>query len=371
MACVVSLVCPPAGRAVNFEFPEDCQAIAAEVRRVLVRTCPMDEVRRCLEEGGPSAATWRALAGLGVLGSAVPQRWGGSGGNALALAACAAELGWACATVPALASVYLATEALLMADDDALRERWLPGLTSGEVVGTVAVAPAQLRCTGGQLSGHLPRVPAGAVAGFVIAPCSGVLWCVDLAHRGVTRRQLCVLDAGSPLADMAFDDVPAQALGDAALQTRLTDRAAALLAMEQVGGADRAMDMALGHVRQRRTFGRLVASYQAVKHKLADIWVRNELARGHAWHAAWALACSPNALPLAAASARVAASAAYLFAAQENLQLHGGVGFTWEADCHPLYKRARSTSLALGEPVLWRQRLVQHLAATREANHGL
>jgi alkylation response protein AidB-like acyl-CoA dehydrogenase len=355
----------------NFDFPEDCQAIAAELRRVLARVCPMEEVRRTMDATGTSAPTWRALAELGVLGTAVPERWGGSGGSTLALAACAAEIGWACAPVPMLPSVYLATEALLLADDDALRDRWLPGLAAGDVVGSFALAPAELSCLEGRLSGLVPRVPAGATAGLLIAPCDGVLWCVDLGHRGVVRRPLRVLDPGSPLADIVLDAVPAVALGELALQDTLIDRVAALLAMDQLGGADRALDMARAYVMQRRTFGRVVASYQAIKHKLADMWVKNEIARGHAWHAAWALACSEPTLPLAAASARLAASAAYSFAAQENLQLHGGVGFTWEAGCHPLYKRALSTSLALGAPAHWQRHLVTRLATTRGASHGL
>ncbi|TDP60436.1 acyl-CoA dehydrogenase family protein [Roseateles toxinivorans] len=358
----------------NFDIPDDCQAIAAEVRRVLAQTCPMDEVRRCLDEAAPSAATWRALADLGVLGSAVPERWGGSGGSggsALALAACAAEIGWACAPVPMLASVYLATEALLMADDDALRERWLPGLAGGDLVGSVALAPAALHCRDGRLSGALPLVPAGATAAFVIVACDGVLWCVDLDHVGVVRRPLRVLDPGSPLAQIDLDGVPALVLGEAALEDTLHDRAAALLSMEQLGGADRALEMARAYALERRTFGRVVASYQAIKHKLADIWVKNEIARGHAWHAAWALAWSPPALPLAAASARLAASAAYSFAAQENLQVHGGIGFTWEADCHPLYKRARSSSLVLGAPAVWQRHLVSRLVSTRGGSDEL
>ena len=273
----------------NFDFPEDCRAIAAELRRVLARICPMNEVRRCLDQAAPSSSTWRALAELGVLGTAVPERWGGSGGGALPLAACAVELGWACAPVPMLASAYLATEALLIADDDDLRERWLPSMVSGQVVGSVALVQAALNCSDGRLSGTLPRVPAGATAGLVIAACDGVLWCVDLAQTGVARRALRVLDPGCPLADIELDGVPAAALGDAALQRTLLDRAAALLAMEQVGGADRALDMARAYALQRRTFGRVVGSYQAIKHKLADIYIKNELARSNAYYGAWAL----------------------------------------------------------------------------------
>ncbi len=355
----------------NFEFPEDCVAIAAELRRVMAKVCPMHEVRRCLDERCASGTTWRALADLGVLGAAVPERWGGSGMTPLQLAACAEEIGRACAPVPTLASVYLATEALLMCGDDALREQWLPRLAQGEVVGSLALVAGSLSWSAGLVTGRLERVPAGAAAAFVVAACDGLLLCIDLTGRGVVRRELRVLDPGCPLAHIELDGVPATVLGEVEALDALVDRAAAFLSFEQLGGADRALEMARDYAMQRRTFGRVVASYQAIKHKLADMWVKNELARGHAYHAAWALAHSPRALPLAAAGARVAAGAAFEFAAQENLQVHGGVGYTWEADCHPLYKRALSTSLALGAPAVWKRRIVKGLADARGRHDGL
>jgi alkylation response protein AidB-like acyl-CoA dehydrogenase len=355
----------------NFEFSEECQAIATQLRRVLAKVCAMDEVKRCLDKACASEVTWRALADLGVLGAAVPERWGGSGLSALELAACAEEIGRACAPVPMLSSVYLATEALLMANNSSLSERWLPQLARGKLAGSVALAAGTLRCKGDRVTGFLPRVPAGFVAAFVVASCDGVLLCVDLTAGGVGRRALRVLDPGAPLAHIDLDSVPATVLGEAAVFNTLIDRAATLLAFEQLGGAERALEMARDYALQRRTFGRFVGSYQAIKHKLADMWVKNELARGHAYHAAWALAHSPRALPLAAAGARVAASAAFEFASQENVQVHGGVGYTWEADCHPLYKRALSTSLALGAPSVWKRRIVNGLATARGSHDEL
>ena len=361
----------------NFEFSVECQAMAAELRRVLAKVCPMDEVRRCLDERCSSQVTWRALAELGVLGAAIPERWGGSGLTALELAVCAEEVGRACAPVPLLASVVLASEALLLAGSDALRERWLPALARGEVVGSLVFEAADLRLRGGRVTGALPRVIAGLSAAFVIAPCEDGLLLVDLAGAGVRRKALRVLDPGCPLAAIEFEETPGQSLdvstsaSVSGLLCALRDRGAALLAFEQLGGADRALEMARAYVMQRRTFGRTVASYQAVKHRLADVWVGNEIARGHAYHAAWALASRSPALPLAAAGARVAASTAFEFAAQESLQLHGGIGFTWEADCHPLYKRARATALALGSTSDWKRRLVDSLAEARGVEHGL
>jgi acyl-CoA dehydrogenase len=354
----------------NFEFSDDCKAIAGELRRVMSKVCPMDEVRRCLDQRCASDTTWHALAEMGVLGATVPERWGGSGLSPLQLAACSEEIGRSCAPVPMLASVYLATEALLMSGSDAVCEKWLPRLARGLVVGSVALVAGTLRWRAGQVTGRLERVPAGAAAAFVIATCDGVSLCIELQGGGVARRELRVLDPGSPLADIELDDVTATVLGEAAMLDTLIFRAATLLSFEQIGGADRALLLARDYALQRRTFGRVVASYQAIKHRLADIWVKNELARGHAYHAAWALAHRPQALPLAAAGARVAASAAFEFAAQENLQVHGGVGYTWEADCHPLYKRALSTSLALGAPPQWKRRIVAALATAHGSHDG-
>ena len=305
----------------NFDFPAECKEMAAQVRRVLAQACPMHEVRRCLDAdtglGGHSAATWRVLAELGVTGAAVPEQWGGSGLGDLELAACAEEVGWACAPVPMLASVYLATEALVREGTEPQCARWLPALAAGRAIGTLALSAAGCTLREGRLNGVVHAVPAGLAADFVVLPLGARLHLVELGAPSVRRRALRVLDPGSPMAQLEFEAAPAEPLGQAPFEhgpareqaatlARLVDRAATLLAFEQLGGAKRALEMACDYARQRRTFGRLVGSYQAVKHRLADVWARNEIARGHAYRAAWALQASPEELPLAAAGARVA-----------------------------------------------------------------
>src|ERR1700736_2532019 len=146
-----------------------------------------------------------------------------------------------------------------------------------------------------------------------------------------------------------------------ALAESLLQRAAVLLAFEQIGGADRALEMAKDYALGRYAFGRPIGSYQAIKHKLADMYVKNELARSNAYYGAWALESSTADLPLAASAARVAASEAFWFAAKENLQTHGGMGFTWEVDCHLYYRRSRQLALVAGAPKLWKERLVSQL----------
>lgn len=352
----------------NFDFSDDIRAMAAEVRRAMGRHCPMNEVRGCLAAGQHSAPVWRALGELGVLGAAVPEEWGGGGLGVLELAACAEEVGRACAPVPMLPSVFLATEALLLAGTDAQKARWLPELAAGRAIGTVVFSPMRVEAT--HATGRIAQVPAGHAANVLIAiGDDGSGTCVALQPGRVQRHRLDVLDPGYPMADLELDRAAAEPMRAVpGIDTKLRDRAAALLAFDQLGAAERCLEMARDYVMHRRSFGRVVASYQAVKHRLADVWARNQLARSHAYHGAWALARAPQRLALAAAGARVAATQALEFAAQENLQLHGGIGFTWEADCHPLYKRARSTALALGPIGTWKRRIARELAADLPAH---
>ena len=352
----------------NFDFSDSCKQIQAEVRRVLERVCTMTEVRRCLDQGIASASTWRALVDLGVVGAAVPERWGGSGLGVMELAVSAEEIGRACTPTPSLPSIYLATEALLRAGTDRQRERWLPLLANGASVGCVALAPAGLQRLDGRLSGRLSVVAAGLAADFIVIDFPDIPALVDLRQAAIRRQAHRCIDPGYPVAEIMFDQAAFEPLDgplDGPLDS-LVDHAAILLAFEQLGGADRALTMARSYATQRRAFGRTIASYQAVKHKLADVWVKNEIARGHAYYGAWALSATDPHLPLAAAAARVSASDAFEHAAQENVQVHGGFGFTWESDCHPLYKRARSSALALGSSLAWRRELTTRLHTARD-----
>src|SRR5205085_8024489 len=194
------------------------------------------------------------------------------------------------------------------------------------------------------------------------------LYIVDLADPGVAREGLACVDPTRPSARIAFDGVPAQRLEGArdaqAALRRALDEAAVWVAFEQVGGADAALAISVDYARIRHAFGRPIGSFQGIKHKLADMYTRNQLARANACCGAWALTADPRELPLAAASARVAACEAAEFAAKETIQTHGGIGATWEADPHLYYRRARTLQGLLDGPVVWRERLVDSLQAT-------
>jgi acyl-CoA dehydrogenase len=190
-----------------------------------------------------------------------------------------------------------------------------------------------------------------------------VLVLADLRAEGVQRSDLQTVDPTRNHARIEFARTPVEVLhGDGwELMLRLLDGAAVLMAFEQIGGAAVTLAMATDYAKQRFAFGRPIGSFQAIKHKLADVYIAGELARSNAYYGAWALSRGAAELPLAAAAARVSATDAFWLAAKENVQTHGGMGFTWAADCHLFYRRAKLCALALGSNGWWKDRLVGEL----------
>jgi alkylation response protein AidB-like acyl-CoA dehydrogenase len=366
--------------AMNFDFSEDQKFLKNEARRFLEANCPTSRVRKVLDDASATwdPELWKAVAGQGWLGAAIPEEHGGLGLGRLELCVIAEELGRAVAPIPFASTVYVLAEAIMLAGSEAQKAAVLPGIAAGDVIGALATSegPGALSASGirasvegGKLSGTKIPVTDGGIAthALVLAREGGQpgLFLVDLSSAGVTRETLSTLDPSRDAARLVFDKVPAGRLGGAgeglALVEQVLDRAAVLLAFEQTGGADRALEMAKEYALERFAFGRTIASYQAIKHKLADMYVKNELARSNAYYGAWALNTDAPELPVAASAARIAASEAYWFASKENIQTHGGIGFTWAVDCHLHYRRSRQLSLVAGAPRVWKDRLVSHL----------
>jgi alkylation response protein AidB-like acyl-CoA dehydrogenase len=364
---------------VNFDFSDDLKALREQARKFLHERCPSTAVRKILEGPEPyDKALWQEIAAMGWTGAAIPEEYGGAGLGHLGLCVLAEELGSVLAPVPFSSSVYLATEAIVAAGSEAQKKAWLPKLATGEVIGTLALAEGpgkadvrKLRTTfrNGALSGEKLPVPDGDVADIAVVAAQGergvVLTLADLRASGVTRAAVETIDPSRSHARISFSNTPAELLGAAAdgerLLRRVQDRAAVLFAFEQVGGAQRSLEMARDYALERYAFGRPIGSFQAIKHKLADVYVATELARSNAYYGAWALSRNAPELPLAAAAARVSANDAYFLAAKENIQVHGGMGYTWEFDCHLYYRRAKLLSLALGSSRLWKDRLIAQL----------
>jgi len=364
---------------VNFDFSDDLKALREQARKFLRERCPSTAVRKILEGPEPyDKALWQEIAAMGWTGAAIPEEYGGAGLGHLGLCVLAEELGSVLAPVPFSSSVYLATEAIVAAGSEAQKKAWLPKLAGGEIIGTLALAEGpgkadvrKLRTTfrNGALSGEKLPVPDGDVADIAIVAAQGergvVLTLADLRASGVTRAAVETIDPSRSHARISFNNTPAELLGTISegerLLRRVQDRAAVLFAFEQVGGAQRSLEMARDYALERYAFGRPIGSFQAIKHKLADVYVATELARSNAYYGAWALSRNAPELPLAAAAARVSANDAYFLAAKENIQVHGGMGYTWEFDCHLYYRRAKLLSLALGSSRLWKDRLIAQL----------
>ena len=362
----------------NFEFSEEQRLLRDQARGFLAEHCPMGKVREVLENrGAHDAELWGKVADMGWTATVIPEEFGGLGLSYLELVVIAEELGRAVAPLPFSSSVYLATEALLLAGSPEQKEQWLPKLATGEAIGTFALAegagrvsPAGLRtaASGGAVNGSKVAVADGDIAHLAVvvsASDSGDgagLNLVELDQPGVTRTPQRTLDFSRGHAQLDFNNARSEPLGAPgegwALTGKIFDRAAVLFAWEQVGGADAALEMATEYAMGRYAFGRPIASYQAIKHKLAHAYVNNTLARSNCYYGAWALNADAAELPLAAATARVSATQAYYYASKENIQTHGGMGFTWEFDCQFFYRRAKLLSVNIGSEGQWRDKLV-------------
>lgn len=361
----------------DFDFSDEQKQFKAAVRKALEGACSLGEVRRVLEAGEAySHNAWQAARTLGVTAASIPEQYGGLGLGYYELCVAAEELGRALAPTPVSSSIFLAAEALLEAGSETQQREWLPRLASGDAI--IAFGDSRqpgCKVTGGKLNGRCAVVSDAADADAVIvtarvgAATKFVLASMD--HAGISQRKLDSVDPSRALSELSFVNTPVDVL-DAAVSGDAIDRvrckAAILVAFEQLGGAERALEMACEYAQGRKAFGRKIGSYQAIKHKLADIYVKIEIARAHVLYGAWALS-TDSELALAAAAARVAATDAFSHAAQENIQVHGGMGFTWEADCQLFYRRARLLALQLGNTLTWKERLVRELDA-RNAQPG-
>lgn len=364
----------------NFDYSDDQKFLKGEARKFLEARCGSQVVRGVLNNDDVSfdKDLWAGVAEQGWLGAAIPEEHGGLGLGHIELCAIAEEMGRVVAPIPFASTVYFVAEAIMAAGTDEQKAEYLPKIAAGELVGCFAtsegpgaVTPGSIKAKveGGKLSGVKIPVTDGDCAdiAIVLANESGRpgLFIVDLKGAGVSSETLKSLDPTRGVARLTFKDAPAKALGAAgegfAITEQVFDRAAVLLAFEQVGGADRCLEMAKEYALERYAFGRVIASYQAIKHKLADMYVKNEVARSNAYYGAWALNTNAPELPVAASSARIAGSEAYWFASKENIQTHGGMGFTWEVDCHLFYRRSRQLALVAGGPKVWKERLVSQL----------
>ena len=371
----------------DFEFSDEQELLREQARGFLADNCPPMAVRKVLDSDAQyDAELWQKVVEMGWTATVIPEEFGGLGLSYLELVVIAEELGRAAAPIPFSSSVYLATEALLMLGSQKQKEKWLPMLASGEAIGTFALAEGNGRpaasnlktaATGGSVTGRKIPVADGGIADFAVVVAASnqgdgaSLHLVELDQSGVSREAVRTLDFTRGHAAIEFANAQSELLGGdgagwAAMES-LLDRAAVLFAWEQVGLADAALEQARDYAMGRYAFGRSIASYQAIKHKLAGMYVKNTLARSNCYYGAWALDSGSAELALAAATARVGAIQAAVHAAEENVQTHGGMGFTWEFDCQFYYRRAKLLSVNIGSEGYWQDKLITAYEQTNAA----
>jgi alkylation response protein AidB-like acyl-CoA dehydrogenase len=368
----------------NFAFSEEQDELRSAVRRFLEDKSPETEVRRLMETTeGYDTAVWSQMADqLGLQSLTIPEEFGGSGFSYVELIVVLEEMGAALLCAPFFSTVALGANALLTSGDDSAKADLLPGIASGETIATLAftedsgrwdIGGVALEATpsgdGWVLNGHKSFVLDGHVADLILVvgrTDAGIsLFSVAGDADGLTRTPLATMDQTRKQARLEFSGTPARLIGtdggaEAGLSKTL-DLAAVALAAEQVGGAQRCLDTAVEYAKTRIQFGRPIGSFQAIKHKCADMLLEVESSKSAAYYAGWAAAEDSDELPVVASLAKSYCSEAYFHAAAENIQIHGGIGFTWEHPAHLYFKRAKSSELLFGDPAYHRELLAQRI----------
>lgn len=374
-------------RRIQFAFTDEQEQFRTALRRFLNDRSPTTEVRRLMAtETGYDPAVWRQLSDeLALPGIHVPEQYGGAGFGMVELGIVMEELGRSLLCAPYFSTAVLAANAILNAGTETQKAALLPDLASGARLATLAIAepdgdwnPAAIATVaapagdGYRLDGVKSYVVDGHIADLLIVAArapktSGLeglaLFTLAADASGVKRRQLAAMDPTRKIAQIEFSGAQASLLGNfndgAKAIERTLDQAVIALANEMAGGAQTMLDSAVNYAKMRVQFGRTIGSFQAIKHKLADLLLEVELAKSAAYHAAQAAAANDPEWPALASLAKAATSETYMHAAAECIQIHGGIGFTWDNDTHLWFKRAKSSEVFLGQPSYHRELLMQ------------
>jgi alkylation response protein AidB-like acyl-CoA dehydrogenase len=367
----------------EFVFSPEQEDLRDSLRKFMSAESPEAEVRRVMvTDAGYDARVWTMLtAELGLTALAIPEEFGGLGFGWLEVSIALEEMGRALLCAPYLSSC-VAAAALLAAGDAAANADLLPGIAAGTTIASLAYMESAHDWAGAELATTARRVPHGYVLDgkkryvldgmvsdlvLVLAATDEgpALFAVDTSADEVSRSPLPTMDLTRKLAELSFHGAPARLIGragdGASTLSRTLDVAAAALAAEQVGGAQRVLDMSVEYAKLRVQFGRPIGSFQAIKHKCADMFLAVESARSAAQHAAWAAVDDPAGLPVAASIAKAHCSTSYATVAATNIQIHGGIGFTWEHPAHLYFRRAKSSELMFGDPSYHRDLIARRL----------
>ncbi len=373
----------------NFAFTEEQDQLRDAVRRFMETKSDEKEVRQLMETAeGYDPELWAQMANeLGLQSLHIPEAYGGQGFTFIELGIVLEEMGRALLCSPYFSTVGLATNAILNAGTEEQKSALLPGIAAGETIAALAFTEPNGRWDASgitmeakgsgdavTLDGTKMYVIDGHIANTIVvvarqAGSSGEegigFYVVDGDAAGLTRTALTTMDQTRKQAKLEFAGVKATSLGDSATGwtalSKTLDQAAVCLANEMVGGAQKVLEMSVEYAKVRVQFGRPIGSFQAIKHKCADMLLEVESAKSAAYYAAWAAAEDNDELPVVASLAKAYCSDAYFHATAENIQIHGGIGFTWEHPAHLYFKRAKSSEILLGDATYHRELLAQRI----------
>jgi alkylation response protein AidB-like acyl-CoA dehydrogenase len=342
----------------DFTFTEDQAMIAETARSFFAEHATSERVRQAMASEGIDEQLWRGFAGgLGFGGATIPEALGGAGLGGVELAILAEAAGYHVAALPLLATMGLAVPALVHGGTQDQQRAWLPLIAAGNAIGTVAFT-SDLTFAAGTASGAMERVSHGMAADFLIAFQGGAAMLVDLRGPGVERRHWVTMDQTRPFARVTLIDAPCAPLANPAAAQRAAFATGCLaIAADALGGAQACLDRTVAWSMERVQFGRAIGSFQAVKHRLADMLIEIEQSRSAVYWAACALDGQTGDAEIALHSAKSMSADTYAACAGAMIQLHGGVGFTWEHDAHLYFKRAQANRTMLETPEWHRERL--------------
>ena len=368
----------------NFAFSEEQEELRGIVRSFLSDKSDEATVRELMDtESGYDQATWTQMAEqMGLQALVIPEEFGGQGYGFVELVVVLEEMGRRLLCAPFFSTVVLAGQTLIHSGDDAAKQQYLPGIASGETIATLAYtepngkwdasAVTMTATKSGdtwKLNGTKLYVLDGHTANLIITAAvtdAGIsLFAVDGDAAGLTRTALSTMDQTRKQARLEYADVEGTLIGTDGggwdVLSKVLDLAAVALAAEQVGGAQEVLDSSVQYAKDRVQFGRPIGSFQAIKHKCADMLLEVESAKSAAYYAGWCASELNDELPQVASLAKAYCSEAYFHAAAENIQIHGGIGFTWEHPAHMYFKRAKSSELLFGDPTYHRELLAQRI----------
>jgi len=354
----------------QFGLSESQEILKDNARKFFAGECPMNQVRKLAETGSAyDADLWSKMAAQGFTGIIFPEQYGGMGMSVVDLILLMEEAGRALVPGPFFATVALAATVIDAVATDAQKKKYLAPICSGEARSTLAEMEAgagwgtraggKMAAVNGKLTGEKLFVPDADVADFLVVTAGSGVFAVQRNAPGVSVTPMPAMDLTRSVYAVRLDNTPAEKLGEASGMERATDVATAALVAEMVGGMQRILDMSVEYAKTRKQYGKPIGAFQAVQHQCADMYLETESSRSAAYYAAWALDHDPAKAATAVSIAKMYASDACRTVGNRGVQVHGGMGFTWENDLHLYYRRAKASETMLGDATFHRERIAR------------